>query len=106
MQELDPVLSQIFDAASTALPEHAFLQQLTAQLRRARRWRLMWSALACIGLALVATLLALPVARVSLALAQTLAQGAPRFGAALLSPLGVAGAMLASLYVLHRARAR
>ena len=104
MEELDPVLIQLFDAATAPLPQEAFLKELTVQIRRTQRRRILWSALAVVGLALAALLLALPVARASLALVEYFGQGSPSFGTLLLSPLGTLCAMLASLYVLRRAR--
>jgi len=105
MEELDPLLTRLFDAANTSLPQEAFLRELAVQIRRTERRQILWSALAVVGLALAALLLALPVARASLALIEYFGQGSPRFGALLLSPLGTVCAMLASLYVLRRARA-
>ena len=103
--ELDPLLSRLFAEAHGPLPADAFLQIIEQRLHQSRRRQLRWGVTAAVALGASVLLLTPLVVRGSLVLAQYFIEGAGGFGTALLSPLGAAGAMAATLYALRKVHA-
>jgi hypothetical protein len=103
--EIDPGLMRLFAQAREPLPTQAFLEEVTRELRRAQRLRLLWSAAAVTAVPILAFLLTPFVARSSLSLAQYATERLTALPAAVMTPTSWLLMMLASLWLLYRARA-
>jgi hypothetical protein len=103
--EIDPGLMRLFAQAREPLPAPAFLEEVARGLRRAQRLRLLWSVATLTAVAILAVLLTPFVARSSLNLAQYATAGLIALPAALMTPTSWLLMLLASVWLLFRARA-
>jgi hypothetical protein len=103
--EIDPQLMRLFAQAREPLPAQVFMAEVTRRLQRAQRLRLRWSAATVTVLAVLALLLTPFVARGCLPLAQYAAERLTALPAALMRPTPWVLTMLASVWLLYRARA-
>jgi hypothetical protein len=103
--EIDPGLMRLFAVAREPLPAQAFLDEVARGLRRAQRLRLLWSVATVTAVAILAVLLTPFVARSSLNLAQYATERLIGLPAALMTPTSWLLMLLASVWLLFRARA-
>jgi hypothetical protein len=103
--EIDPGLMRLFAQAREPLSAQAFLEEVTRGLQRAQRLRLLWSAATLATIAILALLLTPFVAHGSLSLAQFATERFSVLPAVLMTPTSWLLMMLASVWLLYRARA-
>ena len=103
--EIDPGLMRLFAQAREPLPAQAFMEEAARSLRRAQRLRLLWSVATLTAVAVLALLFTPFVAHGSLSLAQFATERFSVLPAVLMTPTSWLLMMLASVWLLYRARA-